>query len=67
MKFVEVDEINQQMNKMDLIDRKFDNLYSQNDDKIEDNYYKKNLSINFEIILLEIIKSIYVNDMECSD
>lgn len=67
MKFVEVDEINQQMNKMDLIDRKFDNFYSQNDDKIEDNYYKKNLSINFEIILLEIIKSIYVNDMECSD
>lgn len=67
MKFVEVDEINQQMNKMDLIDRKFDNLYSQNDDKIEDNYYKKNLSINFEIILLEIIKNVYVNDMECSD
>lgn len=67
MKFVKVDEINQQMNKMDLIDRKFDNLYSQNDDKIEDNYYKKNLSINFEIILLEIIMSIYVNDMECSD
>lgn len=66
-KSAEADETNQQMNKMDLIDRKFDNSYSQNDDKIEDNHYKKNLSINPETILSETIKSIHANDMECSD
>ncbi|XP_052678700.1 uncharacterized protein LOC128159600 isoform X4 [Crassostrea angulata] len=66
-KSAEADETNQQMNKMDLIDRKFDNSYSQNDDKIEDNHYKKNLSINPETILPETIKSIHANDMECSD
>ncbi|XP_065937836.1 uncharacterized protein [Magallana gigas] len=66
-KSAEADETNQQMNKMDLIDRKFDNSYSQNDDKIEDNHYKKNLSINPETILPETITSIHANDMECSD
>lgn len=66
-KSAEADETNQQMNKMDLIDRKFDKSYSQNDDKIEDNHYKKNLSINPETILPETIKSIHANDMECSD
>lgn len=66
-KSAEADETNQQMNKMDLIDRKFDNSYSQNDDKIEDNHYKKNLSINPETILPETIKNVHANDMECSD
>lgn len=46
------------MNNMGLNDRKFDDVYFQ-DEKI--------LNCNFEIVLLEINKSMYVNDIGYSN
>lgn len=66
-KSTEAEETNQQLNNMDLNDRKFDNPYSKNDDKIEDNHYKKNLNIKPETVLPETNKSMHANDMEDSD
>lgn len=61
-KSTEAEETNQQMNNIDLNDRKFDNLYPQNDDKIEDNHYKKNSNINPETVLPETNKTMHAND-----